>query len=157
MARYVVFEPPAGNRDPLPVFVRDGFTLCALIAPPLWLAWHRLWVEALVCLAVLLGVNVLAANGSVGSAFAFLSTLVGFYVGLEGPVLRMAGLRRRGFSEMAAIEAANIEEAELRYAEEGVLANTPPPEPRPTPSLAAPPVAFRPGPALGLLGYPGRH
>jgi hypothetical protein len=157
MARYVVFEPPAGNRDPLPVFLRDGFNLWALIAPPLWLAWHRLWVEALLCFAILLGVNFWMVDGPTGPAFASLSTLIGFYVGLEGPAMRMAGLRRRGFSEAVAIEAADIEEAELRYAEDDdVFADAPPPEPRPAPSLAAP-ITFRPGPALGLLGYPERN
>ncbi|TIU18351.1 MAG: DUF2628 domain-containing protein, partial [Mesorhizobium sp.] len=47
MTAYVVMEPPGrSEKVDTTAFVRDGFTWLGLLVPPLWLAWHRLWVEA---------------------------------------------------------------------------------------------------------------
>ena len=35
-------------------FVRDGFSFLAFLLPPLWLLWHRLWIEAVLAFAVLM-------------------------------------------------------------------------------------------------------
>ena len=53
MAIYVVMEPPAARPNEASdgaVFMRDGFSLLALLVPPLWLLWHRLWIEVGFCL-----------------------------------------------------------------------------------------------------------
>ena len=34
-------------------FIRDGFSFLAFLLPPLWLLWHRLWIEAALALAAL--------------------------------------------------------------------------------------------------------
>ena len=71
--------------------------------------------------------------------------------------MRVAALRRRGWTERAAIEADNLAEAEIRYLWADQSAAAPPPDvPRPTIGVRT---AVRPaatGPALGLFDYPGK-
>lgn len=155
MADWVILEPPADTKRDDPVFVRDNFRWVALIAPPLWLLWYRLWPEALVVTAILFAINGLAASGAAPPAIGFLSTLVSLLVALEGPAMRVASLRRRGYTETAALSANNLDEAELRYGEgldDGEFAGGPW-EPPPIPTGNA---RLRgQGPALGLFSYPG--
>ncbi|MCX7302774.1 MAG: DUF2628 domain-containing protein [Hyphomicrobiales bacterium] len=155
MATYVVMEPPATDAAERAVLVRDGFALIAFLVPPLWLLWHRLWVEAMLALAASIALATLGEQAGFGAVGAGLSLLVSLLVGFEGQALRIARLRRNGWSEWGALEARNSAEAEIRYcAAHGETANAPPraiilpgTDPvRPAPS----------GPALGLFGYPGR-
>ena len=54
MATYVVMEPPGrSEKVDATAFIRDGFTWLGLLVPPLWLAWHRLWIEAGLAFAVM--------------------------------------------------------------------------------------------------------
>jgi hypothetical protein len=155
MAIYVVMEPPQRGDA---VLVRDGFHLFGFLTPPLWLLWHRLWIEAIVAFAV---ATVLAALGEVagfGLAGSLLSLLVSIYVGMEGAALRLAALRRRGWKEWGVVEAVSLDDAEARYLidaehrEGGALR-----EQSQTAGQRQPFVAARPsGPALGLLNYPGK-
>ncbi|TIW44359.1 MAG: DUF2628 domain-containing protein, partial [Mesorhizobium sp.] len=46
MAVYVVMEPPGLGEKPDVTFVRDGFSWLGFLVSPLWLLWHRLWIEA---------------------------------------------------------------------------------------------------------------
>jgi len=83
------------------------------------------------------------------------SLLVQLGVGLEGRNWRLAKLRRGGWREAGAIEAHDIDEAEMRFfggwaeAEPALPAPQPAGRPfgRPTPNAAAAP--------LGLIGYKG--
>ena len=154
MAVYVVMEPPKRGDA---VLVRDGFHLFGFLTPPIWLLWHRLWIEAIVAFAVAM---VLAAVGEVagrGFAGTLLSLLVSVYVGIEGAALRIAALRRRGWREWGVVEADSFDDAEARYLsdaerlerDEPREPNLPAPRPQPVP-------ARRPGPALGLFSYPGK-
>lgn len=119
MASWVVLEAPAGGRtavgDEL-VLLRDGFSFLAFIFPPLWLLWHRLWIEAVAVFAVLMVAAVLE-NALGFAASAPISLLVSIFVGLEGNAMRIAGRRRHGWNMIAVIDARNIDEAELRLAE----------------------------------------
>lgn len=161
MAIYVVMEPPAANAEEASmraVMVRDGFSFIAFIAPLVWLLWHRLWIEGVLFFAA--GIGLVAAGEVFGQPVlgAVLSFLLSLYVGLEGAALRLGALRRRGWREWGAVEAGSVAEAEIRY-----LAGEQDDLPAAASNLVrpAPPAAFgRPvagGPALGLLGYPGRH
>lgn len=159
MASFVVFDPPPdAGASGLPVFVRDGFSWLGFLLPPVWLAWHRLWLEALVAVAVWVCLEALVAKGLIAPGASALSLLVSLFVGLEGSALRMAGLRRRGFAEHGTVFARTLREAEIRHAygdDEGedipaeVVA--PAVATEPSTALAVP----RSGPALGLLSYPG--
>lgn len=158
MASYWIMEPPASRNSSAESarIIRDGFSVVAFIVPPLWLLWHRLWIEAAVVFAIGLGFTALSEALGLGIAASALSLLMSLFVGLEGPALWAAALRRRGWREWGVVEASSVAEAEIRYAtavEDHENDHGP---------VAAP--SFMPpwsgtghtGPALGLLGYPGR-
>jgi hypothetical protein len=160
MAIYVVMEPPAANAAEAAeraVLVRDGFAFLAFLVPPLWLLWHRLWIEAAIAFAASVGLTALGERAGFGFTGAALSLLVSIFVGLEGPALRVNALRRRGWREWGVVEASDAGEAEIRY-----LAGEEPEEP---PEPAVPhstpvrpaPSGLASGPALGLFDYPGRR
>ena len=157
MAAYVVMEPPGrGEKVDATVLVRDGFAWFGLLVPPLWFAWHRLWIEAGIAFVVMGALSMLAQYLGLGLAGSLLSLLVSLYVGLEGQGLRIAALRRRGWHEWGVVEAATLDDADVRQA----LEAEPPadevvPAPRMVPdaALARP---SQPGIALGLTHIPGR-
>jgi hypothetical protein len=160
MASFVVLEPRGGGHaEPTAgaVFVRDGFRFLGFLLPPLWLLANRLWLEALLVFALGLCLAALAESLGLGLVAPAFSLLLGLYVGLEGPGLKIAALRRRGWAERGVIEADNAAEAEIRY-----YADVTAVEARPgaadspwTPPASALRPGLRPVPALGLLGYPG--
>src|SRR6187549_2395244 len=116
MAIYVVMEPPAANAAEAAeraVLVRDGFAFLAFLAPPIWLAWHRLWIAAALAVAVSVGLTALGETAGLGLSSTPLSLLVSIYVGLEGPALRINALRRRGWREWGVVDASNLSEAEI--------------------------------------------
>jgi hypothetical protein len=163
MAIYVVMEPPAANAAEAAeraVLVRDGFAFLAFLVPPLWLLWHRLWIEAAIAFAASVGLTALGETAGLGFTGAALSLLVSIYVGLEGQALRINALRRRGWHDWGVVEASDAGEAEIRYlaGEELDAAETPrATAPAAIPARSVPGHSVQTGPALGLLGYPGRH
>ena len=152
MASFVVMESP-DRADA--AYVRDGFHFFAFLLPPVWLAWHRLWIEAAVTLAVMLGLGAVGAFFGLEAATPLLSLIVSIYVGLEAPALRLAALRRRGWHEAGVVDARSWDEAEIRhlYADDTQPA-APATEP-PRPAAGGAPASSVPAPALGLLSYPG--
>jgi hypothetical protein len=157
MASYVVMEPPVRDGAEKALLVRDGFHFLALIFPVFWLLFHRLWIEALgvfvIAIAVgaagsYLGYDVLAAAGSLA---------LGLLVALEGPAMKVGALSRRGWREWGIVEAESFEDAETRYMAEAVMheeqfSAAAPQTIQPYRAAATTPT----GPALGMLGYPGR-
>ena len=132
MARYVVMQKSSDNTGV--VFIRDKFSLPALIVPHLWLLFHRQWLAA----AAVIGIMVLGAL----AAWQFNAPLlvlaadlpISIYVALEGATLRIANLESRGWHEAAVVEAQNSEEAEIRFF------GASPEEPvSPTPAIATAP------------------
>ncbi|MBZ9996976.1 MULTISPECIES: DUF2628 domain-containing protein [unclassified Mesorhizobium] len=159
MAAYVVMEPPGrSEKVETTAFVRDGFAWLGLLVPPLWLAWHRLWIEAALAFVVMGVLSMLGQKLGLGVAGSLLSLLVSLYVGLEGQGLRIAALRRRGWHEWGVVEAGRLGDADMRYAleAEGLSDEAAPPPPRivPDAALARP---AQPGMALGLTHIPGRR
>jgi hypothetical protein len=156
MASYVVMEPP-GRRQEEARFVRDGFAFFGLIFPVLWLLWHRLWIEALIGLAVLLCIGAIGELTGWNGTAMLISFLASLYVALEGQALRVWALKRRGWRERGVIDAADEDEAMTRYysgdgeyAEDDGDAGE-----APASYVAAPSTSS--GPALGLLSYPVRR
>jgi hypothetical protein len=155
MASFVVMEAPA-DRDAA-VYVRDGFHLWAFLFPPIWLAWHRLWIEALVALAVMAALGTLGGVAGFGDAAPALSLLVSLYVGLEAPAMQVAALRRRGWREWGVVDAYNREDAEMKHLFGNADRMT---DEAPVDAASEPELPFAPrpapsGPALGLFSYPG--
>jgi hypothetical protein len=153
MSSFVVMEAPQGRDDA--VYIRDGFHFIAFLVPPLWLLWHRLWIEALVAFASMALLGALGSVSGFGEAAPLLSLLVSIYVGLEAPALHVAALRRRSWSEWGVVDAANRDEAELKHlygsgTESVEVMETPLPPAAPHSAPARPPT----GPALGLFSYP---
>ncbi len=158
MASYVVMEPPGrSEKVDTTTFVRDGFAWLGFLVPPLWLAWHRLWVEAGLTLVVMGFLSVLGERLGLGLAGSLLSLLVSFYVGLEGQGLRIASLRRRGWHEWGVVDAGRLDAADMRYA----LETDAPSEARAPAQRIVPDAALaRPaqtGLFLGLTHTPGKH
>ncbi len=169
MASYVVMEPLAGagmghSGEDRAVLVRDGFHFLAFLLPAVWLLFHRLWIEALVVVAVTMALSGLGSVAGLGNAAPALSLLVSIYVGLEGSALKLAALRRRGWREWGTVEADNAADAEIRYLSEatariedveGDEAASGWPSPAASTPFSAPRHAS--GPALGLFAYPGKN
>lgn len=157
MASFVAMERRAedGGRDV--EFVRDGFHLLAFLVPLFWFLFHRMWIEAAVTLALMVGLAVLTAWAGYPAHWP-LSLIVSVFAGLEAPALRLAAMRRAGWSDRGVIEADDSFGAETRYAwdmaggesedaadkAEIQYAGS---EPAQTPRAAS-------GPALGLFSYP---
>ncbi|RWC71896.1 MAG: DUF2628 domain-containing protein [Mesorhizobium sp.] len=158
MTAYVVMEPPGrSEKVDMTTLVRDGFTWLGLLVPPLWLAWHRLWVEAALAFVIMGVLSMLGQKLGLGVAGSLLSLLVSLYVGLEGQGLRIAAMRRRGWHEWGVVEAGRLGDADMRYALEiEGLSDEAAPAPRivPDAALARP---AQPGIALGLTHIPGRR
>ena len=118
MTRYVVFEPPSedGIRPSADaLFLRDGVTKWAVVLPWLWLFRHRLVLAGFAVLALDLGIGWAAERLGLGLAGLVLPLLLGLFVALEGPSLRASRYRRRGFEEVAAVDAADEAEATILY------------------------------------------
>jgi Protein of unknown function (DUF2628) len=159
MARFVIFEPAEAIGDDAVSkarFIRDGFSFFGFLIPPLWLLWHRLFIEAALVFAALFATGALGEMmQGMGLAAPLLSLLLSFYIGLEGAGLRIAALRRRGWLEWGTVDADTLADAEIRYAtavSEGYAPEVSPPPRPPMPTAAVRPDT---GPALGLLAYPG--
>ncbi|HWD14809.1 DUF2628 domain-containing protein [Pseudochrobactrum sp. sp1633] len=124
MASYIVLEPTdavklkpvkavAGDHT---IFVRDEFTVFALILPFLWLLTHRLWWHAL--MVALIGWGAFSVLGSyLSSALVVsgLSFLLSLFVALEGRNWYLTALRRKGYEEVALISANDLSDAETHY------------------------------------------
>ncbi|MER9891121.1 DUF2628 domain-containing protein [Mesorhizobium sp. M0119] len=156
MAIYVVMEPPGRSESVDATFVRDGFAWLGFLVPPLWLAWHRLWVEAALAFVAMGLLSMLGERLGQETAGSLLSLLVMLFVGLEGQGLRIAALRRRGWHEWGVVEADRLDDADIRYALEAeAQSDEQPPVQRIVPDAAlARPAQM--GMALGLNHIPGK-
>ncbi|WAJ28591.1 DUF2628 domain-containing protein [Antarcticirhabdus aurantiaca] len=116
MSAWTVFEPKdATGRTAGAVFLRDRFSIPAFLFGPFWLLWNRLWLEAIVVIALVASLGVLERAEGWALAGNVLPLLLALLIGLEGPERRAARLRRAGWREAGTVMADNRDEAELRY------------------------------------------
>jgi len=94
--------------------IPDGTAKWALIFPPFWLAWHRLWGALIIYAAVVL-VLLSLLNTGFAVAVLVLGGLPGLYLFLEGNSLRRDFMARAGWQSLGVVEAANEEEAIMRF------------------------------------------
>jgi len=87
--------------------VADRFDFLGLVLPPVWIAWHGLWITLLVGATVLLAAMLWSPWAAlvVGAGIALI-------FGFEGGAVRRAELRLRGWREEGVVEARSPEGAE---------------------------------------------
>jgi hypothetical protein len=121
-------------------FVPERFSRAAFFLGPIWLAWHRLWLELLLWIVVF---SLLAMQHVIAAGASFwIGVLLEILLGLEANNLRRWKLARRGYRLVDVAAGATRDDAERsfyrRYLERGALSPAPvkdgaPPAP-PTPS-----------------------
>ncbi len=112
-------EPVAGDRtgesrfDSL-IAIPEGKVTWALIAPPIWLAYHKLWwVFSLYCLAAFFFLALLATPFFLVTAL--MGGLPGLYLWLEGHQLRRNRAKEIGLHHVGTVEATGEKEALERF------------------------------------------
>jgi hypothetical protein len=121
MAVFTVHQPPLGASENTPeptrfTFVRDGFYVWGFLLSVLWMLRHRLWLVAVlfVALSVLIVIGLRLVGAPSGfQAFAIIA--LAFLVGLEGATLRRWTLARRGWTNVGVVIADNEDDAERRF------------------------------------------
>lgn len=131
MQSYTVHTPPSPSQDERlskAVFVRDGFHLVALIAPPLWLLWYRQWLGLALYIAALILLDFATEIASFW-ALSIVNFLFGLGIALEASTLRRWRLNAKGWQLAGVVSAYDLEDAEERFfashAEQRKTAHTP--------------------------------
>ena len=95
--------------------VPDGFSRPAFAFSVLWFLRHRLWLAAVLVLALLAGLGIvgrlLGLSPVAGTLIALLASVL---IGLEASSLRRWTYARRGLPARDAVVAASLEEAEIK-------------------------------------------
>lgn len=97
-------------------FVRDHFSIMALLFPFFWLLWHRLWFASIIFVCVMTTLILVTGDNRYLMAFGPLNFMAGLFVALEGSAWRIDAFKRRGYRQVAIIDAENREDAELAFA-----------------------------------------
>lgn len=121
MTTYSVYEPAKPSADLYErgerlAFVKEGFSWPAFLVPFLWLIYHRMWIELVLLLAVLVALPLLfgidqRAEALVGWASFAVSLLFAF----EANDLRTAALERRGYKLAGVTTGDSRDDAELSF------------------------------------------
>ncbi|MEM7215494.1 MAG: DUF2628 domain-containing protein [Pseudomonadota bacterium] len=117
MATYTAYLPPEEwIGDPAEGFrlIRDSKNPWALIAPPIWLVWNRLWLPLLVYVVVAFAIILLAIWQPSG-IITYLSAIPGLYLLLEGGELIRGKYERAGWRYAGVVEGDTREAAEIRF------------------------------------------
>jgi hypothetical protein len=147
MAIYTVHSRADTPDDPL--FVKDGFSWPGFFFTLIWALAKRLWIVAAIIAAYLIATSIIVNATPQEDFWQFLASLVlGLVLGFEGNDLQRWSLARRGYAEIAVIEAQDLDEAELKF-----FAGRPA-APLATPPMQTPPLRTDPSAAdpLGLFG-----
>lgn len=108
----VQLRPPAGQRAPKALLVRDGFSWGAMLVPSLWFL-----SQGLIALSLLHGAVVVALVVLLPAAVApFVLAGVQVFIGFEGRSLQSWWLGLRGFRPEAVVMARDEEAAFLNLA-----------------------------------------
>lgn len=115
---YSVYEPASDDEDIAAradriAFVKEGFAWLALIVPALWLLYHRMWIEFVVFMALIFGLEwAFGADGQGAEIVGWLSLAITVLFAFEANDLRGWALRRRGY------QFAGVASGRDRYAAE---------------------------------------
>jgi hypothetical protein len=120
MPVYTVHAPATGHAGTAATdrftFVRDGFHLWALLAAPLWLAWHRLWLALVGWIIGTIAIEVAMARlGAGGMTILLADALIALLMGFEAGSLQRWTLSRRNWRQLDIVVADDEESAERRF------------------------------------------
>ena len=121
MAVYTVHQPPLGKGENMPdparfTFVRDGFYVWGFVLSLFWMLRHRMWLVAILFVALEILLEVAMRYAGVSSGWrSLVFVAIAFLVGLEGATLRRWTLKRRGFTNVGVVVADNQDDAERRF------------------------------------------
>jgi hypothetical protein len=109
-------ETPAGERDPHAKFIREGFSVPALIFSVAWFLYHRMWRDAMLLAVVIFLVMVVITGGDLSDILGnTLRGVISLAVACFAQDMRRADLARRGYREVGVASGGNAEEAALEY------------------------------------------
>lgn len=121
MTLYSVYKPPSEARDPEDradglVFVKEGFSWPALLAPGLWLLYQRMWLELILFVALFALVAWIFGSGDQGQTLlGWLSVALIVLFAFEANDLRRAALERRGYQRAGTAIGPGRDAAELAF------------------------------------------
>lgn len=121
MAVYTVHQPPLGKGENAPdparfTFVRDGFYVWGFLLSFFWMLRHRLWLAAVLFVALIILLEIGLRYAGVSSGWRTLILVApAFLVGLEGATLRRWTLKLRGWTNVGVVIADNQDDAERRF------------------------------------------
>jgi len=124
MPVYTVHAPVAAQGGPRTmdtttdkyVFVRDGFYFWAMVAPVIWMLYHRLWLALIGYIALTVAMGFVLSRLGVGSGAAFIAFgLLAILVGLEAASLRRRKFSGRKWRQLDVVVADDEEAAERRF------------------------------------------
>lgn len=121
VSSWTVFESPEPAADRIDraealLFVKDGFSLQALLFAPLWLLAQRAFIEAAVYGCIVAGVFAASTVLDVPFIHAVLAVLgLHILVGFEAGVIERSTLRRRGYTQISEITGTSEHDAERRF------------------------------------------
>ena len=101
------------NNEAKIVAVPEQTAFWAIVAPPIWLAWHRLWFHLAIYLIIVGGLFTLLTT-PYWLVPALLGGLPGVYLWLEGHQLRRNNLEAHGYELTHVIEAPDEKTALAR-------------------------------------------
>jgi hypothetical protein len=126
MPAFVILEPPghgdasAGHSDRF-IFLHERFSLSAFLFGPLWMIWHRLWLELL---AYLVGLAVVGWSlyvlGVGWSAIILIFGLIQLLLGLEATSLVRWSWVSYGWRDGGVVIADDLDVAERRFFDDRV-------------------------------------
>lgn len=158
---FTVHEPPNPPADRVKraeqlVFVKDGFSLAALLFGPLWLLFNRMWAALLAYLVVAIALGTVLELLKVPSLWASLAGFaLNLLLALEADSIRRWTLARRGWRFIGSVVGRNTAECERRFFETWLPAQPDsrqdPPAARSTPPGTMPYLGAVPGPAAGFI------
>lgn len=97
-------------------FIEEGFSLWAFILNIFWLFFHKLWLHAILLLAVLIMVNEMHSLGIFNDVIkTILDISVFVYIGFAGRDFLRWRLDREGYKFTDVVIAQSIDEAEYKY------------------------------------------
>ncbi|QND51221.1 DUF2628 domain-containing protein [Phyllobacterium sp. 628] len=118
MASYIVLVPPLKGGEPQDdktVFVKDSFAFLAFILPVPWLLFHRLWFEAALIFVAVAAISIIGNHTNHQILAEGVAALLALLVAFEAANWRVKALERRGFTQVAIVDARSAADAETIY------------------------------------------